>query len=136
MINNCKVGRKISRHDDGSYLIHDEDGNVQFKHPSGLDIRIGSSTDDIVLELPFPDHAKNVADYDEKVVIKVKHPSGSILEYDEDGIFDITRGTGENLKTIIDSFITEVSKIVVANGTGPDVAALTQLQADLALLLK
>jgi len=157
LLNNIKEGRKISRHDDGSTTIHDEDGNYQFTHPSGLNVRVGNSIDDIELDEPFPPHEKNELDYIAGVVTEIKvpsaigevklsldgtgavsleHPSGSVFVYDVAGLLDLTSSTGENLKTIIDSFITEVSKIIVANGTGPDVAALTQLQLDLALLLK
>ncbi len=136
LLTNAKVGRKLSRHDDGSYKIHDEDGNIQFKHPSGLNVRIGDSLDDIETEVPFDDHAKNVQDYDGKILAKVEHPSGSIIDYDNDGLLGITSGTSENLKVIIDSFIDIVAAIVVANGTGPDTAALEQLKLDLAKLLK
>ena len=44
--------------------------------------------------------------------------------------------TSQNLKTVIDSFIDEVAKIIVLNGTGPDTTALALLQTELALLLK
>lgn len=85
MINNIKAGRKIVRHDDGSYYIHDEDGNMQFKHPSGLNFRIGKSTADITLETPFPEHEKNNADYGNEIFLKVEHPSGSYLMFNSDG---------------------------------------------------
>ena len=136
LLTNAKSGRKITRHDDGSYSIRDEDGNYQFKHPSGFNYRIGSSVDDIDLEVPFPDHEKNVQDYNGEVFVKFEHPAGSIIDYDNTGLLGVTSGTSENLKVIIDSFIDEVSKIVVANGTGPDTAALAQLKTDLSKLLK
>jgi hypothetical protein len=157
LLQNAKYGRTLERFDDGSYRIHDEDGNIQFKHPSGYSKKIGNSVDDIDLEVAFPEHEKNALEYVDGIVIqeiipsaigdiiitydgtgnvKLEHPTGSITDYDELGLLGITSSTGENLKTIIDSFITEVAKIVVAYGTGPDVAALTQLQLDLALLLK
>ena len=135
LLSNAKQGRKITRHDDGSYSIHDADGNMQFKHPSGLNLIIGKSTEDIELEVPFPDHEKNVQDYGGKVKVKLKHPSGSVFEYDDDGLLKIEGGTGKNVKTIIDAFVDEVAKIVVANGTGPDVAALNQLKTDMAEVL-
>ncbi len=136
LLNNAKEGRKITRLDDGSYYIHDEDGNIQFKHPSGLNIRIGDSTADLDLDVPFPEHDKNVLDYGGTVQVKVEHPLGSVVEYDAAGLLGITGATGKNLKTIINAINAEIQKIVVANGTGPDVPALIQLQADLALVLK
>lgn len=157
MLNNSKPGRKITRHDDGSTSIHDEDGNYQFTHPSGLNIRAGSSVDDIELDEPFPPHEKNVLDYATGIIAEIKvpsaigvikltldgaggtkldHPTGSVFEYDAAGLLEVTSSTSENLKTIINAINGEVQKIVVANGTSPDVAALIQLQADLALVLK
>jgi hypothetical protein len=96
LLNNAKEGRKISRHDDGSYYIHDEDGNIQFKHPSGLNIRIGNSIDDMDLDVPFPDHEKNVADYDDQVKVKLNHPAGYIFEIEDDGTGNITSPTKLN----------------------------------------
>lgn len=136
LLQNAKYGRTLKRYDDGSYRIHDDDGNMQFKHPSGFNTRIGDSLDDIELDAPLPDHEKNVQDYDGKVLAKIEHPSGSIIDYDDDGLLGITSSTSENLKTLIDSFIDEVKKIVTNGGTNPDVPALTQLQTDLANLLK
>lgn len=157
LLNNVKEGRKITRHDDGSTSIHDEDGNYQFTHPSGLNIRVGSSVDDIELDEPFPPHEKNVLDYATGIIaeikvpsaigeivltldgaggIKLDHPTGSVFEYDAAGLLDVTGSTGKNLKTIINAINGEVQKIVVANGTSPDVAALILLQTDLGLVLK
>lgn len=136
MLNNVKPGRKIVRHDDGSYYIHDDDGNMQFKHPSGLNIKAGFTLSDIFLEDPFPPHEQNVIDYGGTIQVKVEHPLGSIVKYDGAGLLEITGPTGKNLKTIIDSFIDEVAKIIVLNGTSPDVNALNLLKADLLLLLK
>jgi len=156
LLNNAKTGRKITRHDDGSVYIHDEDGNIQFKHPSGLDAKIGNSVDDIVLEEDFPPHEKNVTDYDSSVIVDLRipgasgehkvtfeagkisilHETGSIFEYDDEGLLKITSSTSENLKTIINAINAEIQKIIVANGTGPDVGALGQLQDDLDKLLK
>ena len=136
LLNNAKYGRTLKRYDDGSYKIHDDDGNMQFKHPSGLNIRIGNSTSDIDLEVPFPDHAKNVQDYAGEIIAKFEHPAGSTIDYDNDGLLGITSGTSENLKVVIDSFIDEVIKIIVNDGVGPDVSALNVLKADLAKLLK
>ena len=59
LLKNAKYGRCLKRHDDGSYHIHDEDGNIQFKHPSGLSVKVGNSTDDITLQSAIHDHAKN-----------------------------------------------------------------------------
>ncbi len=136
LLKNAKYGRCLKRHDDGSYHIHDEDGNIQFKHPSGLSVKIGKTGDDIPLDSPLPDHAKNVQDYAGKVIAKIQHPSGSIIDYDDDGLLGMTSGTGENLKIVIDTFIDEVAKIVVNDGVGPDVAALNQIKADILKLLK
>jgi len=41
-----------------------------------------------------------------------------------------------DLKTIVSGIIDEVSKIIVANGTGPDAGALTLLKSQMALLYK
>ncbi len=136
LLNNVKPGRKITRHDDGSYYIQDEDGNMQFKHPSGLNIRIGNSTSDIDLDEDFPDHEKNVLAYNSQVILRVEHPTGAIFEYDNAGLLEVTGATSKNLKIIIDSFIDEVAKIIVLNGTGPDVTALNLLKTDLTFLLK
>lgn len=90
MLNNVKEGRKITRHDDGSYSIHDEDGNMQFKHPSGLNVRIGTSSSDIELDEDFDEHEKNVQDYNGEVIFKFEHPAGFIFEVTADGIGNIT----------------------------------------------
>lgn len=74
MLNNVKYGRKITRHDDGSYFIHDDDGNFQFKHPSGLDIKVGDSVDDIELDTPFPEHEKNKQAYAGGLKAKIEIP--------------------------------------------------------------
>ena len=96
LLSNAKSGRKITRHDDGSIYIHDEDGNIQFKHPSGINIRIGDSFDDIDLEEDFPPHEKNVDRYSSgiKTRIEIPDPGSSanhVIEI-EDSI-TITHGT-------------------------------------------
>ena len=48
----------------------------------------------------------------------------------------IAENTTTTLKTIIDGIIDEINKIVVAYGTGPNVAALTAIKAQMALLYK
>lgn len=106
LLNNVKEGRKITRHDDGSVYIHDDDGNFQYTHPSGLNIKVGSSIDDIELDEPFPPHEKNIADYDGEIIAEITapsaegdlvllldgqgkarfdHPSGTYSEYASDG---------------------------------------------------
>lgn len=156
LLNNVVAGRKISRHDDGSYYIHDEDGNMQFKHPSGFNIKVGSSPDDIDLDTPFPEHEKNVLDYADSIImdftipsdageifvavdgtgsIKISHPAGSTFEIANDGKFDMLNAT-TNLKKLHDDMNAIVAAIVVNNGTGPNLGALTQLLADTATLLK
>ena len=120
-------------------------------------MRTGSSVDDIELDEPFPPHEKNELDYATGIIAEIKvpsaigeikltldgaggvaleHPTGSVFEYDVAGLLEVTSSTSENLKTIINAINGEVQKIVVANGTSPDVGALIQLQADLALVLK
>lgn len=157
LLANAKYGRTLTRYDDGSYRIHDDDGNMQFKHPSGLSTKIGKNGDDISLDAPLPDHEKNVQDYDGKVVIKhiipssegdyifefdgnglakIEHPSGSIIDYDSGGLFGVTSGTGENLKKALDDIIDSVLQIVTNGGTNPDYTKLNQVKADLIKLLK
>ncbi len=48
----------------------------------------------------------------------------------------VAENTTTNLKTIVSDIIDEINKIVVAYGTGPDVAALTAIKAQMALLYK
>lgn len=48
----------------------------------------------------------------------------------------IAENTTTTLKTIVSGIIDEINKIVVAYGTGPDVAALTAIKAQMALLYK
>lgn len=100
LLNNVKEGRKITRHDDGSYSIHDDDGNIQFTHPSGLNIRVGSSIDDIELDEPFPPHEKNVLDYATGVIAEIKVPSvaGEIVIFlDGDGGVKVTHPVGGDI---------------------------------------
>lgn len=75
LLNNVKEGRKITRHDDGSFYIHDEDGNFQFHHPSGLNFKAGDNPDDIELDEAFPPHEKNVTDYADDITIAVTIPN-------------------------------------------------------------
>ena len=101
LLNNAKSGRKITRHDDGSYYIHDEDGNIQFKHPSGINIRVGNSFDDMDLEEAFPPHEKNVDSYSSgiKTRLEIPDPGSSarhIIEI-EDSI-KVTHGTEGSLE--------------------------------------
>lgn len=156
MLNNIKEGRKITRHDDGSLYIHDEDGNMQFVHPSGLNIKIGNSIDDIELEEDFPPHEKNVTDYDGEIIIditapsaagdvdisldgngsiKLDHPGGSVFEVDATGKFDMSNST-ISLKKINDDMNDIVAAIIVAEGVGPDTAKLTTLKTQTSTLLK
>jgi len=48
----------------------------------------------------------------------------------------IAENTTTDLKTIVSGIIDEINKIIVANGTGPDVTALTNLKSQMALLYK
>lgn len=100
LLNNAKSGRKIIRHDDGSYYIHDEDGNIQFRHPSGLNIRVGNSTSDMDLEVPFPPHEKNSNDYGGEVITRVDHPSGSYFEMTSSGTVNIESAEDINLSAV------------------------------------
>lgn len=157
LLANAKYGRTLKRYDDGSYKIHDDDGEMQFKHPSGLNVKVGKTGDDIPLDVPFPDHAKNVQDFGGKVTIKytipssegdyifefdgnglakIEHPSGSIVDYDSSGLLGITSGTGENLKKALDDIIDSVLQIITNGGTNPDYTKLNQVKADILKLLK
>lgn len=158
MLNNVKEGRKITRHDDGSYKIHDEDGSIQFKHPSGLSYKIGKDNSDIELDEPFDEHAKNEQDYGDSVVVEFKipsdvgeivisfdgtgsvkldHPTGSIFEITDLGLFEMNNTLGTvNLKKLHDDMATIVSGIVTNGGTNPNPVLLTQFLTDVATLLK
>ena len=90
LLNNVKEGRRITRHDDGSFYIHDEDGNFQFHHPSGLNFKAGNSPDDIELDEPFSPHEKNVTDYADDITIAVTIPNSDgnhKLISDSTGVF-------------------------------------------------
>lgn len=102
MLNNVKPGRKITRHDDGSFYIQDEDGNSQFKHPSGLNIRIGDSDDDIELDEDFPPHEKNELDYASGVKVYVEYPSGGKIGYEDDGLILLSNENGEVKTDVLD----------------------------------
>jgi hypothetical protein len=56
------------------------------------------------------------------------------LSLDQEGI--TMEGDGENLKTVLSDFIGEVSKIIVVNGTSPNVSALGQINPRLNKILK
>jgi hypothetical protein len=100
LLNNARPGRKIIRHDDGSYYIHDDDGNIQFRHPSGLNVRVGSSVSDMDLEVPFPPHEKNATNYGGEVITRVDHPSGSYLEMTNTGTINIESAEDINLSAV------------------------------------
>jgi len=100
LLNNSKPGRKIVRHDDGSYYIHDADGNIQFRHPSGLKLRAGKTLNDMDLDIPFPTHEKNSIDYGGEIVARLEHPSGSYSEYTAAGTINIVSAEDINLSAI------------------------------------
>lgn len=158
MLNNVKEGRKITRHDDGSYKVHDEDGNIQFKHPSELSWKIGKDNTDIELDEPFDEHAKNKQDYNSSIVmefkvpsdageikisfdgtgsVKLNHPTGSIFEITELGLFEMNNTAGTvNLRKLHDDMHAIVAGIVTSGGTNPNPALLAQFLLDVATLLK
>jgi hypothetical protein len=45
-------------------------------------------------------------------------------------------GGGENLKAVLSEFIDEVAKIIVIQGTSPNVPALTNIKTRLSKILK
>ncbi len=102
MLNNVKPGRKITRHDDGSFYIQDEDGNSQLKHPSGLNIRIGNSDDDIELDEDFPEHEKNKIDYASGVKCYVEYPLGGKIGYEDDGLILMSNLIGSVKEEVLD----------------------------------
>jgi hypothetical protein len=157
LLKNAKYGRTLTRYDDGSYRIHDDDGNMQFKHPSGLSIKIGKTGDDIDLDSPLPNHAKNVQDYDNSVVIKytipsdegeitieadglgnikLTHPNNSFeFNIDKDGKLEAKNAT-TSLKKLHDDMNDIVAAIVVNDGVGPNTGNLTTLKTATDTLLK
>ncbi|MCK5606070.1 hypothetical protein KAR91_29495, partial [Candidatus Pacearchaeota archaeon] len=112
MLNNVKPGRKITRHDDGSFYIQDEDGNSQFKHPSGLNIRIGDSDDDIELDEDFPPHEKNELDYASGVKVYVEYPSGGKIGYENDGLILFSNENGEVKTDVLDPTLDHETNIL------------------------
>lgn len=58
----------------------------------------------------------------------------TLVEQDSTGLL-IKKGT-DSLRDVLSSFIDEVAKIVVLQGTSPDVAALTQIKEKLQNVLK
>jgi len=102
MLNNVKEGRKIIRHDDGSFSVHDEDGNYQFKHPSGLKVRIGDVDDDIELDEQFDEHLKNKTAYASGIKAFVEYPLGGKLGYDDDGKIFLSNPIGSVKEEVLD----------------------------------
>lgn len=157
LLKNAKYGRKLTRHDDGSYRIHDDDGNIQFKHPSGLSIKIGKDGDDIPLESPFPEHAKNVQDYAGKILsriivpsnvgniiviidgegsIKIEHPVNNfVFDINQSGKLEVSNSTTD-LRVLVDTLNDIVGAIVVNDGVGPNIGNLANLKTANATLLK
>lgn len=105
MLNNAKIGRKITRHDDGSFYVHDEDGNMQFKHPSGLNIRIGRSEDDIELETAFEEHAKNALDFSTGITFFIEFPDGGKIGYTGTGLLQLNNAAGALKTDILDAML-------------------------------
>lgn len=66
----------------------------------------------------------------EKTVVKIGQTSHEISDQGH----KIERGT-DNMKALIGSFISEVQKIIVINGTSPNVAALEQIKQKFNTLL-
>lgn len=156
LLANAKYGRTLKRYDDGSYRIHDDDGEMQFKHPSGLSVKIGKTGDDIALDPVFPDHAKNVLEYASGVVVKytipsaigdifitsdgtgvvkIEHPTGAIFEIGSTGLFSMENAT-TNLRQLHDDMNTIVTAIDASVNGGAQASALTALRVLTALLLK
>lgn len=100
LLNNAKKGRRITRLSDGSYYIHDSDGNIQLRHPSGLNLRIGDSTTDIDLDIPFPSHGRNSVEYGGEIAVKLDHPSGTNFEVTKTGTLNASSVESINLEAI------------------------------------
>jgi len=105
MLNNVKEGRKISRHDDGSFSVHDEDGNYQFKHASGLNVRVGDSDADIELDESFDEHLKNKADYAAGIKAYVEYPLGGKFGYDNNGLIFLSNPIGSVKEEVLDAML-------------------------------
>lgn len=149
---NSKAGRTITSYSDGSYYVHDKDGNSEFVHPGGLRIKIGDSPDPIVMEDAMPVHKNNKTKYADSTNYIIEHPKlsakigftpdGAIFIENSEGKMGVTDAgkiTVENssgkLGVKIGGIIDEINKIIVAQGTGPDVAALETLKTEILEIL-
>lgn len=157
LVRNAKTGRSIKRHSDGSYLIHDEDGNIQFKHPSGYSVKTGDTTDDISLDVSFPEHARNKQKYNGKIAKRIVYPSSAgeievqidgqggvalnhpvndfVLEVNDQGKIKLA-GTDIDLKTIFDTLIDITVSVDGAATGGSNATALNNLKTTISTLLQ
>lgn len=109
-----------------------------------LRVTQGNITDKLLL-VPKVDSEVTVVDFNGdmtalKVIAveqleKVSYTVGTVsCEVDKDG-YKVERA-GVNLKAVIDGVVDEISKIVVVQGTSPNVPALLQLKQQIAQVLK
>lgn len=128
---NSKPGRKIISYADGSYYVHDKDGNSEFVHPGGLRIKIGDSPGSIVMEDDMPVHSGNKSSYPSKTNYLIEHPLLSAkIGFDDTGKIISENSVGK-VGVKIGEIIDEINKIIVVEGTSPDVAALTILKTEI-----
>lgn len=100
-----------------------------------------SSDDEKILQQTVFDETKVEVKFDKGYELKVTKENANIkseqkdLEFDMEETFLITAG-GENLKSQLDSFIDEVSKIVVVQGTSPNVGSLNGIKEKIGKILR
>lgn len=132
---NAQKGRRMQSFSDGSYSVQDKDGNHEFVHCSGLRIKIGDSEATIAMDDDMPVNTGNVSAMTSNTTLTIFHPEvDAKLGFDKTGKIIIETATGK-LGAKIGAFIDEVNKIIVAQGTGPDVGALAQLKIDILEIL-
>lgn len=126
---NSKAGRTITAYSDGAYYVHDKDGNSEFVHPGGLRIKIGDSPDPIVLEDDMGVHQANKSKYPTKTHYIIEHPALSAkIGFDNTGKLLAENSAGKLGTDVLIAIIGEIKKIIVNNGTGPDIPLLEAIE--------